>query len=75
MSKKSPPPSQLPYEEPEWLLPFQSMEIGDSFFIPTMKPAYFCYVIDTAAKKSGVKIKVFVTSKDDMLGVRAWRTG
>jgi len=51
------------------------MEIGDSFFIPTMKPAYFCYVIDTAAKKSGVKIKVFVTSKNDMLGVRAWRIG
>lgn len=73
MSKKNPP--LLPYDEPEWVFPFHAMEIGDSFFVPTMKPAYFCYVIDTTAKKTGVKVKVFVTSKDKVLGVRAWRVG
>jgi hypothetical protein len=71
MSKKNPPP--LPYEEPEWVFPFHAMEIGDSFFIPTMKPAYFCYVIDTTAKKVGIKVKVYAASKDNALGVRAWR--
>jgi len=55
------------------VFPFHAMEIGDSFFVPTMKPSYFCYVIDTTAKKAGVKVKVYVTSKDNVLGVRAWR--
>jgi hypothetical protein len=71
MSKKNPPP--LPYEEPEWVFPFHAMNVGDSFFIPTMKPSYFCYVVDTTAKKAGIKVKVFVTTKDSVLGVRAWR--
>lgn len=71
MSKKNQHPQ--PYDEPEWLFPFHAMEVGDSFFIPTMKPSYYCYVIDTAAKKAKIRVKVFVTSKDGMLGVRAWR--
>jgi hypothetical protein len=49
------------------------MDVGDSFFIPTMKPSYFCYVVDTTAKKAGIKVKVFVTTKDSVLGIRAWR--
>jgi len=71
MSKKT--PSEVPYDEPEWLFPYSGMNIGDSFFIPTMKPAYMTYVIDTTAKKFGVKIKVLTTTKDGVLGVRAWR--
>jgi len=71
MSKKNLPPQ--PYDEPEWLFPFHAMEIGDSFFIPTMKPSYYCYVIDTTAKKMGYRVKVYVASKNGMLGVRAWR--
>jgi hypothetical protein len=73
MNKKNQP--LPPYNEPDWLFPYHVMRVGDSFFIPTMKPAYFCYVIDTTAKKAGIKIKAYVASKDGMLGVRAWRVG
>jgi hypothetical protein len=49
------------------------MSVGDSFFLPTMKPAYMAYIIDTTAKKSGVVMKVFTTTEEGILGVRAWR--
>jgi len=49
------------------------MGIGDSFFIPTMQPAYMAYVIDTAAKKQGLKVKTFTRTEEEVLGVRAWR--
>jgi hypothetical protein len=38
-----------------------------------MQPAYLAYVIDTAAKKQGIKVKTFTRTEDDVLGVRAWR--
>ena len=64
-----------PIDEPVWLLPYASIEIGDSFFIPTVRPAYLTYVIDTTSKKEGVKVKVFTVTEKDVLGVRAWRVG
>jgi hypothetical protein len=60
--------------EPEWLFPFQFMEVGESFFIPTLKTAPLVYSVTEAAKKAGVKVKVFVTTKEGHLGVRVWRT-
>jgi len=60
--------------EPEWLLPFESMRVGDSFFIPTLKPAELIYIIDTRAKVAGVRVKSFTTIKNDHIGVRTWRT-
>jgi hypothetical protein len=60
--------------EPEWLLPFEAMRIGDSFFIPTLKPAELIYIIDTRAKVAGVRVKSFTTIKDGHIGVRVWRT-
>jgi len=62
-----------PLDEPVWDLPFEGMDVGDSFFIPTMKPAYMTYVIDTRAKKAGYKVKVFTVTEKGILGVRAWR--
>lgn len=59
--------------EPEWLLPFDAMYVGDSFFIPTLKPAEMIYILDTRSKVAGVKIKAFATTKDGLLGVRCWR--
>jgi len=70
---KTPPPPQPP-NEPEWLFPFHSLRVGDSFFVPTMRPAYMLFIIDTTSKKAGVRVKTFVTTKDGVLGVRAWRT-
>ena len=49
------------------------MEVGNSFFVPTLKPANMLYVIETSAKRSGVKVKCFITTKEDHLGVRVWR--
>jgi hypothetical protein len=71
MSKKQ--SLEMGYDEPEWVFPFSGMSIGDSFFIPTMKPAYMTYTIDTAAKKSDVRVKVFTVAEDGVLGVRTWR--
>jgi hypothetical protein len=60
-------------EEPEWLLPFEFMRVGDSFFIPTLKPADLIYKIDTRAKVAKIKVKIYPSSKDGHLGVRVWR--
>jgi hypothetical protein len=60
-------------EEPVWLFPFQGMDIGDSFFIPTLRTAEMIYAIDTGAKRVGIKIKSYVTTKDGHIGVRTWR--
>jgi hypothetical protein len=49
------------------------MEVGDSFFIPTMKPAYMTYAIENGAKRASTKVKVYTTTKDGVLGVRTWR--
>jgi hypothetical protein len=60
-------------EEPVWLFPFQGMDIGDSFFIPTLRTAEMIYSIDTGAKRVGIRIKSYVTTKDGHIGVRTWR--
>jgi len=60
-------------EEPEWLFPFDFMQIGDSFFVPTVNPIEMLYIVDTRAKVAKVKIRAFTSSKDGHLGVRVWR--
>ena len=62
-------------QEPEWLLPFEGMSVGDSFFIPTLKPAQLIYSIDVGAKRAGYKVKSYVSQKEGHLGVRTWRVG
>ena len=61
------------HTEPEWVFPFEGMSIGESFFIPTLKPSPMIYAIETGAKRAGIKMKAFATVKDSCLGVRAWR--
>ncbi len=51
------------------------MEIGESFFVPTLKTSHMIYAIESGAKRAGIKVKTFATSKDNHLGVRAWRIG
>ena len=60
--------------EPEWIFPFDAMSVGDSFFIPTLRPSDMIFVIDNRAKAAGIKIKAYASSKDGRLGVRVWRT-
>ena len=55
------------------MFPFDFMQIGDSFFVPTLKPMEMLYVIDTRSKVAKVKIKAYTSSKDGRLGVRVWR--
>lgn len=59
--------------EPEWNFPLDWMQVGDSFFIPTLKPSSMIYSIDNGAKRAGIKVKIYETIKDDCLGVRVWR--
>jgi hypothetical protein len=60
-------------KEPEWVFPFSGMEVGDSFFIPTLRFAEMIYAIDSGAKREGMLFKVYATYEDKHLGVRAWR--
>ena len=62
-------------EEPEWAFPFEFMKPGDSFFVPTLKPAEMIYTVDTRAKAAKVKVKAYTSLKDGNLGVRVWRVG
>ena len=61
--------------EPEWMLPFEGMKVGDSFFIPTLRPAELIYAIDCGAKRVKIRVKSFVSTKDICIGVRCWRIG
>jgi hypothetical protein len=60
-------------KEPEWILPFEQMNVGDSFFVPTLKPAELHYIIDARSKAVGIRVKSYTVSKDGYLGVRVWR--
>jgi len=60
--------------EPEYLLPFEQMRVGDSFFLPTLRPAEMVYVMDTRAKVAGVRVKSYPATKDGLIGIRVWRT-
>jgi len=61
--------------EPVWLFPFEGMSIGDSFFIPTLKPAVMLAIVQERAKAARVRVRVFAFSQDGCLGIRVWRTG
>jgi len=73
MAKKPPPTPPALESEPEWLFPYQFMGVGDSFFIPTMRPSHMMYMIDVTSKKAGIAIKAFPRTEKGVLGVRAWR--
>ena len=62
---------QIP--EPEWIFPFEVMEVGESFFIPTLRFAEMIYAIDSGSKRAGIKVKSYITAKDKHIGVRTWR--
>ena len=49
------------------------MEVGDSFFIPTLRFAEMIYAIDCGSKRAGIKVKSYIAAKDNHLGVRTWR--
>ena len=59
--------------EPEWIFPFDGMNVGDSFFVPTLKPAEMIYIVDTRAKVAKIRVRAYTAVNDDCLGVRVWR--
>ena len=67
--------SQTPLvnEEPEFVLPFDWMSPGESFFIPTLRPAFMVYVVVQSAQNAKVKVRVYPATKDGLLGVRVWK--
>jgi len=65
----------IDYSEPEWILPYQYMKVGESFFIPTMRPAYGHYIIDVTSKRVKVPVKAYTCVEDGILGIRVWRIG
>jgi hypothetical protein len=60
-------------EEPEWVFPYAYMQPGESFFIPTLRPAQMIYLADIAAKKAEIRVKIFTCHKEGHLGIRVWR--
>ena len=61
------------HDDPEWVFPFEFMDVGDSFFIPTLKSSNLIYSIKKGAKKAKVKVKTYSVVEDDFMGVRTWR--
>jgi hypothetical protein len=61
------------FHEPEWLFPFDGMEVGDSFFIPTLDSEKMVSIITKRAKAAGIKVSVMPFLNKGTLGVRAWR--
>jgi len=61
------------HDDIEWVFPFEGMDVGDSFFVPTLKPSAIMYAIETGAKRAEIKVKAFITTKEGCLGVRVWR--
>lgn len=59
--------------EPEYLLPFEQMKVGDSFFLPTLRPSEMTYIVDTRAKVAKIKVKSYPATKDGCVGIRVWR--
>jgi hypothetical protein len=49
------------------------MEVGDSFFIPTLTPSPITYSVIEAAKEQGLKVKVYPAMVEDIMGLRVWR--
>jgi hypothetical protein len=49
------------------------MEVGDSFFIPTMKSGEIIYSAMEAGKEFGIRTKAYATMKEGIMGVRVWR--
>ena len=60
-------------DEPEFILPFSGMGIGDSFWFPTLKVNEKIYIMDVMAKDAGVRVKSFPCIQDGVLGIRVWR--
>ena len=60
-------------QEPEWVFPFEGMNVGNSFFIPTLKLAETMYIIDTRAKEAKIKVKCHPAIKEGCIGIRVWR--
>lgn len=65
----------IAFEEPEWIFPYQDMQVGDSFFMPTVRPAYAHYIVDVTSKRVDMRMKVYTMVDEGILGVRVWRVG
>jgi hypothetical protein len=61
------------HKEPEWLYPFMVMEVGDSFFIPTLRSAEIIYSVMESAKEYGIRTRAYASMKEGIMGVRVWR--
>lgn len=60
--------------DPDFFLPFSGMVVGDSFFIPCIRPAEKMFNIENAAKSEKVRVKCFIVRESGYLGIRVWRT-
>lgn len=49
------------------------MELGESFFIPTLETTTMLYAVECGAKRAKVRVKAYITTKDNHLGIRVWR--
>ena len=49
------------------------MNTTDSFFIPCLKYKDMIYIVDTCAKRAGIRVKIYPAMKDGVLGIRVWK--
>jgi hypothetical protein len=62
-------------QEPVWIFPYEFIRVGESFFIPTLRPARMMYRASQCAVNANIKVKIFICSKEEHLGIRVWRIG
>lgn len=49
------------------------MQVGDSFFIPTLRPAALALSIHAAARREGLTVACKEAMSQGALGIRTWR--
>lgn len=49
------------------------MKVGESFFIPTVRPAEMRYVVTARANSAKVKVSIYTTTHEGYMGIRVWR--
>lgn len=51
----------------------RNMEVGDSFFVPTLNPMSLTTSILMRSRKLGIKVVCREAMQEEVLGVRTWR--
>lgn len=58
----------------DFVTPVGGMQVGDSFFVPSLTPKQTRRDVQYVARQFGKKLRSEVVIEDMLIGVRFWRT-